>query len=459
MDVSKLYEKAEEAIKRKNYDYAIDILAKQILPIYPNDVKARKLLRGTVIKKYEEAGYPGKLAKMKIAKNLTVAKTLTMRKQWDKAMEEIEGGLLVDPKDVNLLYELASCAKEGGHTATAISTLENAVQIKPEHTKSLKLLGYLFWETNELEKAQNYFQQVAKIDPTDNAAKKAVKDISAQKTSADYGKAKSSKDLVKDKGAAEKAEKDGHILRTSDDIKDAIGRAEMEYEEDPSNKKTMRRLGELYAKMEETEKAVEWFQKYLAVDPTSFDVKCLLGDAQIAMHEREQKAARDAAKADPENAELKKKYGAAKKKAQVFAIEELRKRVAEHPTDLALRFQLGERLYANGDLEEAIGEFQKSCKDPKYKMDSFSRMGEGFLKQGDADSAIRQFQKALEGMSGMGDKMKAINYHLGCAYADSGDVDKSLEVFQQILEADIAYKDVRQKVKDLKAGKTSQKQP
>ena len=58
MDVSKLYERAEEAIKRKNFDYAVDILAKQILPIYPNDVKARKLLRGTVIRKCDEKGLP-----------------------------------------------------------------------------------------------------------------------------------------------------------------------------------------------------------------------------------------------------------------------------------------------------------------------------------------------------------------------------------------------------------------
>lgn len=54
MDVPKLYAKVEEAIKRKNYDFAVEMLKNQILKFNPNDVKARKLLRATVLEKHKE---------------------------------------------------------------------------------------------------------------------------------------------------------------------------------------------------------------------------------------------------------------------------------------------------------------------------------------------------------------------------------------------------------------------
>ncbi|MBI4613163.1 MAG: tetratricopeptide repeat protein [Planctomycetes bacterium] len=458
MDVSKLYEKAEEAIKRKNYDYAVDILMKQILPIYPNDVKARKLLRGTVIKKYDENGYPGKLAQMKAAGARAMLEKHKMTKQWDKAMEECEKCLLLAPKDVAILFSLAECSKQGGHAETAIAMLENAVQIDPEHKKSLKLLGHLYREKEDFEKAQGYFQKASKLDPTDNEAKKAVKDLAAMRTGRDYGQAKSSRDVIRDQSAADKMEAEHHILRTPEEIRAAIERTKADYAVDNKNKKVLRRLGELHMRMEEYDKAIEWFEKGIAVDPTSFDIRKLIGDCKIAKLEIPVRQTRKELEKSPADAAVQKKLDDLQAKKSKFEIEEYKARVTEHPTDLELRYFYGKALYDANQLEDAIAEFQKSCKDPRYKMESFNHMGQAFLQQGDPELAIKQFQRALEDVTGMGEKAKLLRYNLGKAYQSANDSAHALDQFQMILEADVRYKDVRERIRQVKGGQSGAKQ-
>ena len=107
MDVSKLYTKVEEALKRKNYDYAVETLKNQILKFNPNDVKARKLLRATVLEKHKNNGAPNKseiLSKGMIPRiKMIVGK---IAKKWDMVVDEAENYLLHDPKNLSVLYAL-----------------------------------------------------------------------------------------------------------------------------------------------------------------------------------------------------------------------------------------------------------------------------------------------------------------------------------------------------------------
>ena len=314
MDVAKLYERAEEAIKRKNFDYAVDILAKQILPIYPNDVKARKLLRGTVIRKLEEKGYPSAMAtKMKTAASRAKLSTFQMRKLWDKAMEECEKCLHFSPKDVSLLFTLALCAKEGGHQETSIATLENAIQLEVTHTKSLKLLGLLYRERDDFEKARTYYQRVVQIDATDNEAKKAEKDLGALITQGKYEQASSSRDLVKSDRIAKESAKRDEILRTPEQIQGAIDETKKELERDSENRKALRRLGDLYLKIEDHDQAIVWLEKAYEQDPTSFDTKKMIGDAKIDKIAKQVRELRKRCKAEPGDESLKQKQGQKKK--------------------------------------------------------------------------------------------------------------------------------------------------
>ncbi|MDP7033480.1 MAG: tetratricopeptide repeat protein [Planctomycetota bacterium] len=451
MDVSKLFERAEEAIKRKNYDYAVDILLEQILPIYPNDVKARRLLRGTVQKKHQEFGAPSSLAAQVKSLGPTVKlQMLKMRKKYDQAILEAEKILLHAPRDVKTLFTLAVCCDAAGHSEAAISVLENLLAIQDNHIDGLKAMGALQEDQGDFEKAQNYYKKASKLDPSDNEARKAIKDLAAKKSSDQFQGAKSSYDLIKDKDKAKKLELDASGLRTEDDINKALKISLEEYEEDTTNKKLVRNIGDLYSRLEKHAEAIEWYEKFLEIDPTSFDVRTKIGDVKIARLDRDMRKVKAKLDKEPSD-ELKKKYVGLRKKKLAFQVEEYANRVKEHPTDLELRFHLGFAFFQTGKLDESIAEFQKAVKDPRRKIDSLIFMGQAFLKQEEVELAVKQFQRALKNAGSLPvEKVKKLRYNLAEAYEKNENLDEALEEYNQLMDVDINYKDVKSRVKALK---------
>ena len=128
-------------------------------------------------------------------------------------------------------------------------------------------------------------------------------------------------------------------------------------------------------------------------------------------------------------------------------IEEFATRVAEHPTDMALRFSLGEQYLKAGRLDEAIGEFQRSVKDPRKRIDSLGLLGECFLQKGLYDLAARQLEKALEESPGLNsERGKAVVYNLGVLREKQGDMPAAKEQFLKVYEVDVSFRDVADKV-------------
>ena len=132
-----------------------------------------------------------------------------------------------------------------------------------------------------------------------------------------------------------------------------------------------------------------------------------------------------------------------------FLVEEYQARVAAHPTELALHFQLGKALYANGDIDGAIAEFQQTVKDPRRKIESLVSLGNCFLDKGLIDPAKRQFEHALNEVPGMSDRKKDILFSLGNLYEKQDEPKKALEEFMKIYEVDIHFRDVSQRIESL----------
>src|SRR5882724_12061790 len=90
------YEKARDALERKNYDYAIEMLI-QTLNVEPNFTKARQYLRAAQMKKTESAGgFKRMLTATKLQPLLAKAK-LALQKNPTEAMTLAEQALTEDP--------------------------------------------------------------------------------------------------------------------------------------------------------------------------------------------------------------------------------------------------------------------------------------------------------------------------------------------------------------------------
>jgi tetratricopeptide (TPR) repeat protein len=132
-----------------------------------------------------------------------------------------------------------------------------------------------------------------------------------------------------------------------------------------------------------------------------------------------------------------------------FQVEEFRRRVRVYPTDLNLRFKLGDLLFGKGLVDESIGEFQQTVRDPKFRAESQLRLGRAFKLKGQYDLARRQLDQALEGQTGLSERVKEIRYEMGDVYDLMGQKAEAKAEFGKIYEQDIGYRDVADRLAQL----------
>ena len=67
----------------------------------------------------------------------------------------------------------------------------------------------------------------------------------------------------------------------------------------------------------------------------------------------------------------------------------------------------------------------------------------------DRDMAVRQFENALEGQTGMTERVKQIHYSLGDVHETKGDKAKAKEEFGKVYEVDISFRDIGERISAL----------
>ena len=146
---------------------------------------------------------------------------------------------------------------------------------------------------------------------------------------------------------------------------------------------------------------------------------------------------------------MRKEYAEARKAQLVFEIKEYESRAKQNPTDMSIRFRLGELYFDGGLLEKAIGAFQRSRKDPKFRNQSLVFLGRCFNKRGEHAAAVAPLTEVINTMSVMSDGKKEALYDRGEAYEGMGDKEKARADYMAIYLEDIEYKDVAGKIKIL----------
>lgn len=457
LDTEKLYSKAQEAFDKRNYDYAID-LARQIVELEPGHPKARHILRSAQIKKCESQGTRPSAVGAVITGLVPFIKVVIYKiiNKPGKILPAAEDFISRNPYSIWVRTTLADALYKLNYLESAINEFEGTVVFDPRRLHTLKSLGKLYLAVKDGKKAQQYFQAVLSINPSDLDAPRALKDIAALSTLKDGGwsGARSSRDLIKDKGVAVQLERDSQMVKDSD-IPEEVKRLNnlvAQNPDSPDNIKHLKRIGELYQRQFNYEAAIETYQKAIQLNPSDGALKIKIGDIKILTLDRDIKSSQQKLQADPNNQALKQALQKIRQEKRQFQIEEYRRRVQLHPTDMALRFQLGAALYAGNFLDEAIAEFQNSVRDSKRKTDSLLYIGRCFMAKKIYDMAISQFTKALEGGMLSAEQTKDIHYNLGVSYEANKNPEQALSEYKKIIEIDINYKDTMKKIEQLQQG-------
>ena len=188
---------------------------------------------------------------------------------------------------------------------------------------------------------------------------------------------------------------------------------------------------------------------------SDFSFKRRAGQLRIKQLKRKIKQAKAALEANPDDQQAMVDLEKLSEKLQDTELEHYKLCTQNYPTDLRAKFEYAQRMVRNEQYDEAIPLFQEAQKDPRRKIASMNQIGYCFFKKGWLADAIDVYIKALDSYELKDDAVgKNIRYNLALAYEEQGDMQKALEIYRKIAQADFTYKDVRQRVDKLRNNKT-----
>ena len=442
--------KAVAAIELRNFGYAISLL-QGILKQEPEFLTGRQLLRRTEVTKSKSA--KKSFFKISIAPIAVMKAQREIKKDPKHAVEMLEKVLEEEPyqRQANLVLKEAAVA--AGWPEIGVFALRTLLEANPRDLKVLHELGRLYHELGENDREVEIYNQISEINPLDAEALRLGKNASAHASikSGGWTQAESYRDLIKDKEVAISLEQQSRMKLTGESLDQQIAETYARHRAEPANIDLARRLGALNEQKEDFEAAIGWYQ-YAADLTKGADAGLArkVSDLKIQCLGREITGREEFLSTHAADHELYAKKSdelqVAKKKRAEILLEDARKRLERNPTDLQLRFELGEHLVNAGYFREAVAELQRARQNPNARLKAMNLLGCCYSELGMLDLAMNQLEEASKEILSMDAIKKEIVYNLGLAYERMGDKEKSLNCMKQIYEADYGYKDVATRV-------------
>ena len=442
-----LFDKAAASVKMQNASYAVQLLL-PILKEVPSFLEGRKTLRTAAA-----LAHSGK-------KKLIDTSSLAVMKLKSKAQSDPEG-VLYDLEEIlatdpfnqsanQMLFEAANAAKM---PQTAAFGLEMIMKGHPSNMKNMHKLADFYMQINDPEKAIAVFNNILKVDNSDGEARRGVTNANARlsmnKQKWDGGDGGNFRDLLKNKDKAKQLEDLNRIGATKEQMMEQLAYLGAEYEADPNNVDTSRRIGELYERLDDYASALSYFQWALQISNGDASLETKVHKTQDRLDEVTLAALQATIDADPtaDTAEaareqLKELHQARIEKLVVSA----RERVDRNPTDPQLRFELGTNLFNAGHPTEAIPELQRAKNNPAIRTKAMLALARCYEAKNMLDLGVRQLQEAVGEIPTMDGIKKETLYVLGNILEKMGRKEEFLDAFKQIYEVDYGYRDVAARV-------------
>ncbi|MFG0320378.1 MAG: tetratricopeptide repeat protein [Planctomycetota bacterium JB042] len=455
MDVSKHLEKAAEALRKKNFDYAIS-LYHQVLQLKPDHGEARRELRQALVRRAEYKKVPPFIALLQGAPSrvgMLLGKVLKNRGQVVLAAENY---LRNDPRNRGVNWSLAEALEAAGHRNGAVAVWEFLGEDEQVGDEALKRAGSLYYQLQQMEKALGCYEAVLKRSPRDSEAEKMRKNLAAEGvlSSGSYDPTRSSRELARDQKQVKELEASQKLVTTEDErelLRAKLGEA---LAADPSDRRARRALVDHHVKAKEFERAVEVLEEGIAADPDATDLRDRLGEVRIL--DFEQQLRRTKALADRGDQAAKTDLVDITREKREFEVEEYTRRVKDHPTDLEQRYRLGRLLLETGETDKAIENLQLAVKDPRRRVESLLGLGRAFESKGMLDLAMKQFTAALDAVDAGSDRATEITYALGILNERTGDLAAAKARYESIYERDIHFKDVAARLEKVRSASTAE---
>ncbi|EDY18818.1 Tetratricopeptide domain protein [Chthoniobacter flavus Ellin428] len=449
-----LWLKAAHAVELKNFGYAISLI-QNILKEAPGFLDARKTLR-----KVEIIATRGKKSFLSGLSTASLKGAGMVKKDPVAAMELAEKTLESDPTNVQINHLLKEASKAAGYPEIAAFALETIVEANPTDTKTMHELGEHYLTMGRADEAVNVYSKIAEINPGDLTAVKRSKDAAATASMKKGGwdTAQSYRDLMKNKDEAISLEQKSRVVKSVEMIDEQLGELTPQWEEAQTNVDLTRRIAKLWEdrfEQRQDDESLDGAYYYYhhtneLVGGSDPAVARKLSTLQLQRIDMRVKALEDwlaqGGEGHDEAEAYRNELAELKRHKAELLITEAKKRVERNPTDLQLRFELGEQLVRAAQYTEAIQELQRAKQNPNARLKAMNLLGQCYTEKNMLDLAVKQFQEAASEMLAMDATKKEILYKLGLVFERMGKKDESLKCMKDIYEVDYGYLDVAQRV-------------
>jgi tetratricopeptide (TPR) repeat protein len=443
------FERAEEVAATDNFDYAIEMYLEGLrrCPDALEDGHAplRKL---ALIRQGKGGKKPSMVDKVK-------------HRGGKAPLEEMLNAsylMAKDPDNLDYAEAVLKACVAGGYTRTA-EWISNKIFDANRAGNKPSLATYLLLKDSYAslglyKEAVSACQSALDIRPNDDALRDQLRDLTAQMTvkKGKYDEAGDFRKAIKDKDVQDKLHAQESLVKTEDYRIKALSEARTLLANGPSSANVMK-LAEALFDIErdpEFEEAVnlleEWYQR-----EKDFAFKRKQGELRIKRLRNRITRAKSDLKAGANSEKVKKDLSNFVSEFEKVELEHYKACSEHYPTDLKLKYEYGRCLMRDKKYDEAIVLFQEAQRDPRHRVMAMDKTGLCFLLKGWFNDAIDIFEQAFAVCevkdSAIG---KELRYNMARSHEASGDKDKALEIYRKLAQLDFGYKDIRQRIDNLR---------
>jgi tetratricopeptide (TPR) repeat protein len=440
-----MFDKGIAALQKNNLDYAVTLLL-QVLKNEPGFYECREALRAAQHKR--SGNRAGGFFKRFIGSASSLTKgRLALRNNPFDAIIVAEEILNDDPTNQEAHELLAEAALLSQLPRTALLSLEIAFKAKPGDRQLAEKLADTHAALGNRSRAQKILQDLLSIDPTDPGLNEKIKNLVATRTLSEGGYEKlgqdgsSYRDALRNKEEAVTLEQENRTVKDEDVAGRLIRENESRLATEGEVPRLLKATAELYEKKGDFDRAISYYERINAAtginDPLILQA---IRDAQLAKFAVAEKAI------DPSAADAEEQKTNLRRQRAIFQVEDAKRRADANPTDLMIRFELGQLYFDAGKIGEAIAELQKAQNNPNKRIPAMLLLAKAFHARGMNDLAARKLLEALKEKLIFDDEAKELRYTLGAIFDKMGKKEEAIEQFKIIYEQDIAYRDVMQRV-------------
>jgi tetratricopeptide (TPR) repeat protein len=449
--------RAKGLVDSHNYDYAIECYVNG-LERWPEAVdEGHKPLFATAMFRAAAGGKkPGTMDSFKYPMTGKDAR---------KAMLNAEYLMAKDPKNPIYLEGVFKNAVRAGIYEAAMwvgPIFQDACQAeKKPSAQRFRLLVDLYVEMGEklaaadkvnmaieaLDRAVKAMARLRQIDTKNLHLMREATEIATKLTilKGKYQTAESFVDSVRDADVQRDLRDSERLVQADDRLDDLVAKARAELASNPEVPAKVMRLVDLLCKREEDAAENEAIETLLVAYRKTDNYPFKMRADDIRMRQFRRKANLILKKGDKEAA--KRQY----REQLKFELGVFRERVEQYPTDLRIRFEYGRRLFKAHDYDQAIPVFQEARADPKSRAQCSFYIGRCFFERGYHDQAIAVLSEAIGAQEIEGDAVsRDLHYWLARSYEAAGQKDEALKVYGKLLTWDYNYRDVRDRMDNLK---------